>query len=73
MWQRAQTTNRMLKQNAQTQDADGMQAILHYKGCFSAIIIRFMGGGGLLRALGHIYSEVKQVFGQQLQLIYDCF
>ena len=27
MWLRAQTANQKLKQNAQTQDADGMQAM----------------------------------------------
>ena len=27
MWQRAQTAHQKLKQNAQTQDADGMQAM----------------------------------------------
>ena len=27
MWQRAQTANKKFKQNAQTQDADGMQGM----------------------------------------------
>ena len=27
MWQRSQTANQKFKQNAQTQDADGMQAM----------------------------------------------
>ena len=53
MWQRPQTANQQLKQSAQTQDADGMQAMsVLYMALLEAVcqqIIRFMGGG--LRAL----------------------
>ena len=57
MWHRANTANQKFKQNAQTQDADGMQALsLLYdtvRGCNSTIIC-FIGGGGGLWALCHL-------------------
>ena len=58
MWQRAQTANQKLKQNVQTQDADGMQVIpVLYMTPLEAVLQkstfqgRVRGGGGGLRVL----------------------
>ena len=50
MWLRAQTANQKFKQNAQIQDADGMQVffsvIYDSVRCYTSTKILLMGGGG---------------------------